>query len=160
MAYLGKTFDATAVEPAAPIEVLPAGKYKAQIVNSEMRQTKDQSGEYLYLEIEVLEGQYASRKLWDRLNLVNSNQQAVDIANRALSAICHATGKLTIEDSEQLHYIPMTINVRVRPSGPDKTGTVRDAQNEIRGYEKAEGSASARPAAATAAKPQAPWRRQ
>ena len=45
MANLGTTFDATNVEPAKPYEVLPPGKYPAQIVASEMRVTKDGMGQ-------------------------------------------------------------------------------------------------------------------
>jgi hypothetical protein len=37
MAKLGGTFDASSVEPNAPLEALPAGEYKVQILQSEMR---------------------------------------------------------------------------------------------------------------------------
>src|SRR3954468_20230196 len=115
MANLGPTFDATNVEPAKPLEVLPPGKYPAQIVNSEMRITKDGMGQYLWLEIDVLEGPYQGRKLFDRLNLVNANRQAVDIAQSTLSAICHATGRMQVKDSEELHLIPSMADVQVQP---------------------------------------------
>ena len=29
--------------------------------------------------------------------------------------ICHATGKLQVGDSEELHLVPMTIQVKIRP---------------------------------------------
>ena len=86
MANLGATFDATGIEPTQTLEVLPPGKYPAQIVNSDLRLTKDGMGQYLFLEIDVLEGPYQGRKLFDRLNLVNANTQAVEIAQRSLSA--------------------------------------------------------------------------
>ena len=73
MASFGHTFDASQVEPNTPYDVLPPGKYLAQIVASEMRPTKDGMGQYLFLEIDILEGHYAGRKLFDRLNLVNAN---------------------------------------------------------------------------------------
>ena len=90
MARLGETFDATTVEPNKPLEALPPGRYVVQIVNSEMRPTKDGMGQYLWLELDVLEGEYAGRKLFDRLNLINANPTTVEIAQRTLSAICHA----------------------------------------------------------------------
>ncbi len=40
MASLNGTFDASGVEPAAPMELLPPGRYVAQIVQSEMQPTK------------------------------------------------------------------------------------------------------------------------
>lgn len=114
MAIFAQTFDANSVEPSN-FDVFPAGKYLAQIVSSEMRPTKDGRGQYLYLELDILDGQFAGRKLFDRLNLVNDNPDTVDIAKRALSSICRATGQMQVKDSEQLHLIPLIADVRVRP---------------------------------------------
>jgi hypothetical protein len=115
MALLGQTFDASSVEPMGSYDVLPPAKYLVQIVASEMRPTRDGRGQYLYLELEVLEGQHAGRKLFDRLNLVNPNPDAVQIAQRTLSSLCRAAGKLQVSNSEQLHLIPLIADVRVRP---------------------------------------------
>ena len=115
MASFGATFDATGIDPMKPLEVLPPGKYPAQIVASEMRLTKDGMGQYLNLELDVLDGPYKGRKLFDRLNLVNSNTQTVEMAQRTLSAICHATGRLQVQDSEELHLIPFMAVVQVQP---------------------------------------------
>ena len=115
MAVFAQTFDAANVDPNAGFEVYPAGKYLAQIVASEMRPTKDGRGQYLFLELDILEGPFAGRKLFDRLNLVNDNPDTVDIATRTLSAICRATGQMQVKDSEQLHLIPLIADVRVRP---------------------------------------------
>ena len=82
MAIFAQTFDANTVEPSN-FDVFPAGKYLAQIVSSEMRPTKDGRGQYLFLELDILEGPFAGRKLFDRLNLVNDNPDTVDIANHS-----------------------------------------------------------------------------
>ena len=115
MASFGQTFDASTVEPLGNYEVLPPGKYVAQIIASEMRPTKDGMGQYLYLEIDILEGAARGRRLFDRLNLINGNSEAVQIAQRTLSSICHAVGKLQVSNSEQLHLIPLVADVKVRP---------------------------------------------
>ena len=114
MAIFAQTFDANSVEPSN-FDVYPAGKYLSQIVSSEMRPTKDGRGQYLFLELDILEGQFVGRKLFDRLNLVNDNPDTVDIATRTLSSICRATGQMQVKDSEQLHLIPLIADVRVRP---------------------------------------------
>lgn len=172
MAQLGGTFDATQVQPQEAFTVIPAGKYKAQVVASEIRATNNGAGQYLWFEMEILEGDQQGRKLWDRLNLWNDNATAVEIAQRTLSAMCHATGQLHVEDSEALHFKPMIVTVRVRPAGPGKDGKQYDASNEIRGYEAVNGAApaapvqQAAPAAATAAAAPAPsaaampWKRK
>lgn len=115
MANIGTTFDATGVEPNKPFELMPPGQYVVQIVNSEMRVTKDGQGQYLWLELDVLEGEHLGRKLFDRLNLVNNSIQTVEIARRTLSAICHATGRMQVRDSDELHLIPMLADVKVKP---------------------------------------------
>lgn len=144
MAFLGQAFGAQGfnaheVEPQAPMETLPAGDYQAIISASEMKPTKNAGGEYLELTFTVLEGEYKGRKIWSRLNLVNANQQAVDIARRELSAVCHATGVMQITDSVQLHDKPLTIVVKVAKDKNDPN-VIR---NEISGYKPLNGAASA-----------------
>jgi hypothetical protein len=137
MAKLGTTFDASGIDPEQPLDALPPGKYTAQIVKSDLRLTKDGTGQYLYLEMDVLEGPYKGRKLFDRLNLVNANSQTVEIAQRALSAICHATGRMQVQDSDELHLIPFLAVVTVQPpkNGYSETNRIR--------YKPLEGAASA-----------------
>ena len=115
MARFDTSFDATSVEPTTAYELLPAGKYRAQIVESEMRVTRNGMGQFLWLMLDILEGEQKGRKIFDQLNLVNPNLTTVEIAQRTLSAICHATGKMHVSDSEELHLIPMTIQVKIKP---------------------------------------------
>jgi len=160
MAKLGGTFDASSVEPNAPLEALPPGDYVAQIVQSEMRVTKAGTGQLLWLDEEVLEGPLKGRHLYDQLNLINPNPTAEEIAQRTLSAICHAVGKLQVADSEELHFLPMLVRVAVKTNG----------YNEVKGYKPvgqqqpprtAAPAQAAAPASqpAPAASPTAPWKR-
>lgn len=172
MAQLGTTFDANTVEPNKPFEVVPPDKYLVQITNSEVRPTKKGDGQYVWLELDIIDGPFAGRKIWDNLNLWNPNQQAVDIAQRTLSAICHATGQMAVNDTEQLHFRPLVADVRVKPAEGQYL-----TSNIVKGYLPADGdaasaqrapapAATARPATAApvtaAAKPAGtapPWRR-
>ena len=149
MAFLGGNFDATSVEPSSPMEILPPGKYPVHIIDSEMRETRS-GGQMLKLTMEVLDGPSKGRKLWDNLNLVNANPQAQEIAHRTLSAICHATGKMQVQDSEELHFRPMIATVEVGIDDRDKAlpPDEQRKQNRIKGYSSADGSAPARPASA------------
>jgi hypothetical protein len=85
MARFDTAFDATGIEPTTAYEILPAGKYRAQIVESEMRVTKNGMGQYLWLMLDILEGPQQGRKVFDQLNLVNANPTTVEIAQRTLS---------------------------------------------------------------------------
>lgn len=139
MASLPGMFDANNVDPSAPRELLAPGKYPVQIVNSEMKDAKTGGGQYLALEMDVIEGPSQGRKLWENLNLVHSNPQTTEIANRTLSAICHATGQMQIQDSEQLHFKTMIATVAVEVDSRDKALPPNDPsrrlQNRIKGYE-------------------------
>ena len=115
MARFDAAFDASGIEPTTAYDLLPAGKYRAQIVESEIRVTKNGMGQFLWLMLDILDGECKGRKIFDQLNLVNPNPTTVEIAQRTLSAICHATGKLQVGDSEELHLVPMTIQVKIRP---------------------------------------------
>ena len=111
MARFDTTFDASGVEPLTGYELLPPGDYVAQIVESEMRPTRNGNGEFLSIAMDILEGPLQGRKAFDQLNLINPNPTTVEMAQRTLSAICHATGELHVSDSEDLHFKPMTIRV-------------------------------------------------
>ena len=149
--------DTTHIDPTPRFDPIPAGDYPVIITASEMKQTKDGTGQYLELTLEVQAGEFQGRKLFDRLNLNNSSRQAVEIAQRQLSQIAHAVGVLQVADSEQLHFKPLVAMVRVRAA---REGY--DASNEIKGYKVVAGAPVAMThAAAPIAAPRAaaPWAR-
>lgn len=135
MAQLPYAFNAHEVEPQDDFSPIPDGEYNVMIEDSEMKPTKAGTGEYLQLTLNVLDGQYAGRKLWDRLNLVNPNQTAVDIAQRTLSAICHAVGVMNPKDSAELHGKSMRVKVARDKNNAD--------QNVIKAYKQISGNAPA-----------------
>lgn len=122
-------FDASTVDPRSTFEPIPNGTYRMHITSSEVKATKDTKGRYLQLVLTVLDGDYKGRQVWERLNIVNSNPTAQDIAQRQLSAICHATGVMKLANSSQLHHIPMLVTVVVKQSPG------YDPQNEVKKYE-------------------------
>lgn len=107
-------FNANDVEPSTGFDCLPAGEYDVVITDSDMKTTKDGSGQYLKLEFAVLSGPFQNRRLFTNLNLMNKNATAVQIAKGNLSAICRAVGVLTPGDSSELHGKPLTVKVTVR----------------------------------------------
>lgn len=150
-------FDASTVEPNVGFEPLPDGRYLCVIAASEMKPTKAGSGEYLELQLEVIDGPHKGRKVFDRLNLRNPNDQAVAIAQGTLSAICRAVGVLRPNDSVELHNVPLLVTVKLkrREDKPD------EFSNEVKAYEPrgAAATKAAAPAAAAAAGSAPPWKR-
>lgn len=122
-------FDANTVAPTEAFDPIPAGWYKGQIIESEMKPTKAGDGSYLSLTIQVLEGEFNNRRIFTNLNLDNKNPIAVEIAYRTLSAICHATGVVQVQDSQQLHNLPFEFKVSVKPA---ENGY--EAGNDVKGF--------------------------
>ncbi len=145
-------FDANNVEPQAEYVPLPAGWYKAVFTASEEKPTKAQTGSYLQLSAEVIEGEHQGRKLIERLNLNNPNSTAVEIAQRTLSGICRAVGVMTPRDSSDLHDKPFMVKVAVKPADGQYS-----ASNEIKEYSAPESGGGTQAAPAAAATP--PWKR-
>lgn len=105
-------------EKMGDFSAIPAGEYIAQIVKSEWKDTKAGDGKFIQFQIKILEGEFTGRVLFDRLNLVNPNPVAVEIANKGLNSMCDACGLVGVDDSEQLHGIPMNVVVKVEPATP------------------------------------------
>lgn len=171
MANIG-SFDATNVAPAEDFSPIPVGDYPAMIVDSDVKPTKARTGHFAELVFEVTEGKYKGRKVWARLNLDNPNAKAVEIAQRELSAICHAVGKLQIQDTQELHFKPMVIRVDIEESegysprnaikGYKAAGAVGAASSQGNAQAAApEAQSTAPTAAATSASPSSapPWER-
>ncbi len=156
MASLGEGgFDSRTVEPNVGFDVMPAGDYDAVIVGSEVKPTSKGDGKMLKLELQILNGQFQNRKVWDNLNIWNPNAQAVQIAKGTLSAICRAVNVLTPNDSAELHNKPLRIKLKV-----EKDAEYGD-RNVVKGSKPREAGPVAIPAppvAAGAAHPaSAPW---
>ena len=116
-------------------QIVPAGSYLAEIVKSELKETKKKDGQYLQLEWKLLDaGKHTGQIIFSRLNLVNPNQTAVDIANRELATICRSMNLPICNDSDQLHGKPVTIKVGVETGRGDYPD-----QNRINGYSPAKG---------------------
>lgn len=152
MANLGGTFDATQVEPNGDFDPVPAGEYRAMIVDSEISPISEQNdyGRCLNLSWKIDGGEHDGRLVWQRLSLWAENfkskkpeksdaqvtQESRDIAQRELSSICHAVGKLNVQDSQELHHLPCLIKVTIKT---DKTGQY-PPKNEVKGIKAADGS--------------------
>lgn len=141
-------FDATQVNPADQYEALPAGDYEVMATEATIKPTKDGSGKYLELKMQVQGGTHQGRTLFDRLNLINRNPKAVEIAQRQMSQLCHAVGVLQIgseADVQKLCFKPVVVKLAA------KNDPERGMQNEVKGYKARASVASGfAPAAAPA----------
>ena len=149
MAYIGN-FYASTVAPATEFQALPSGEYLMAVTESEMKETKTGTGQFLFMTLTVLNAavqEHIGRKVFVRLNLINTNPTAVEIAQRELSAICHSVGVLKLQDSTQIHDLPMTCKVAHLPAkGEFAESNKISAYKPASEYGKGKPGAPARPA--------------
>lgn len=140
------------VDTSVSYDPVPAGEYVVVVTDSEVKETKTGTGKYLELTLEIQEGEFSGRRIWDRLNLWNQNEKTAEIALRQLAQLAKACGRGVIGDSSELHGIPVVAIVKVREDA--KFG----ASNEVKGYKPFQVTATtpARPSAAKPAQPTAP----
>ena len=119
-------------------DVFESGEYLFHIVKSDIQQTKDRGGTMLVFEAACLEPGFEGKRMIIRLNVQNQSQQAMDIAFRDLSAICHVCGFLQISDSQQLHGRPF--RMRLEKTTYKKNDGTEAPTNNIKGYMDAAGN--------------------
>lgn len=128
MAALGQSYNPDA-EPSSGFTPMPAGDYTLEIVESDYVANGKGTGMVLKLTAQVVDGEFAERKLFINLNLEHDNSVAQDIAQRDFAALRRAVGVLNPVDSEDLHF--KTFKVRL---GIEKRKDTGDLQNAIKKY--------------------------
>lgn len=109
-------FDASKVEPNSGSDPLPAGTYTVAVESAVVKPTKDNTGSYILVTYQVIDGTHKSRKVFDRITLENANADAVSIGRRDLSSLGRATGVLTPQDSGDFVGKCLSITVKVKPA--------------------------------------------
>ena len=145
------SFDATTVEITSRDPLKP-GTYEAVITESEVRPTRNGTGKGVNLTFEVVSGEAKGRKVWNWINFQHPNQEAQRIGQEELARICKAVRVERLQDTTQLHNIPLMITV-----GIDKDDPTR---NVVKGC-KAKETQSAAPASSGTGEGggNAPWAR-
>ena len=160
-------FDASAVqESTGGYELIEPGKYRAEIVADEVKESKSTPGNH-YLELQVKVDGKGS--IWDRLNLWNSNPSAVEIANGTLKQIANAIGQSRIVDSAEMLLKPLMVRVEIEPGtagykdkniivGYSGVGSVAAPQQVAQAAQAPVPPSAPFPTAAPAPTATAPWR--
>lgn len=116
---------------------VPVGKYPAILVKSEYKANKAGTGHGLNLQYKIIDGEHRGRVFFDLLNLDNPNQTTVQIANKSLNSLCAACGKVGVEDSDELHGIPVLVTL-----GMTKATPAYPAKNKVTFIEEYTGTAT------------------
>lgn len=94
-------FDATKVTPSQGVGGHPPGRFPFTITNTYAKENNSKTGAMLVVELTSDVG-----RIENRYNIWNQSAQAVDIAQKELSALCHAIGifKITFPRDPQGNY--------------------------------------------------------
>jgi Protein of unknown function (DUF669) len=179
---LPETFD-PAIEEGTHFDLIPVGKYVAQITDACVAQPQSGDGHYVGLTWQITDGDYKGRYVFQHITFLHSSAQATTIGRQQFKDLCVATGiSEQVSDVGIFRYIPCQIKVGIEK---DKQGCYPDKNKVSRVLpleqmpkaapsaepKKTAASAAATPATATAAKPAAmvadsgngttpPWRKQ
>ena len=123
-------FDSTQIasnEMPSDFGAIPEGKYLVHIAETEEK-ISNAGNKYLNLKLQVLDGEYKNRYLWDIVNLWHPKDNVRDIASQTMASICRATGVLKPSTSEELHYKPLTASISL------ETDSDYGDQNRVKKY--------------------------
>lgn len=107
-------FDANEYPDQPSFGPVPAGDYVVSATTCEVKVSMA-GGEYLAMDLVIMEGQYSGRKLFPKFTLSHSNPKAVEIGRRMLATVCKAVKVLTPQDPSDLCGIPLMTRVVVKP---------------------------------------------
>lgn len=168
MADLGFDFDpASAPADDRNFDPLPSGQYEAEIVASEVRDTKSGNGRLLALTWKIVAGAYENRQIWQNINIMHDNAQAQEIGQKQLRGVCDALGVAAVRDTEDLHFKPAVLVVGVQKNDATRNevkqvkplgGAPAPAQQQ-RPPASRQQQAASQQRQATAGGGSAPWRR-
>ena len=127
-------FDATNVEPSAPLDVVPAGKYPCRISQTEIKETKSGTGRYLQLTLDLIEGPFKGTSCSTGSISGTATPRPRRSPSKTLSAICHAVGVLKVRNHEEFRN--KVVQVKVTTRNDPQYGE----SNEVKGYEAIEAS--------------------
>lgn len=125
-------------------DVIPPGEYPAVVTKSEMKPTRDGTGQRLNLTVQICSGPFQNRLVFDGLNVKNKSAQCQAIGLSQLKALCVAVNVPDPKVSEELHDKAMIVKLKI---GKDQNG---NPNNEVVAYK------AKLPATAQQAAPQQP----
>jgi len=132
--------DTTDVPDGGDFDVLPAGLYVVEVEKTE--RAKSRAGDpMLKLQLNVVEGEFEGRKLFDQIVFRHSNPKAEKIGLQRLKMLKVAVGKPDLRAEHDLWNVPILAKVKIRKdtSEDQRFGD----QNNITAYKPVDEQAAA-----------------
>jgi hypothetical protein len=117
-------------EEGTSFELLPSGKYKAEITNASVGATKNGKGTMVNLTWTIAEGEYENRLVFQSILTQHESEQAQKIGRQKFKDVCSACGITEpVTDLDVLRWKPCSIYVTVEK---DKDGAYPDKNKVAR----------------------------
>jgi hypothetical protein len=111
---LTEAFNPDAEEGTPELTLLRPGHYVARIVDAIVKPYKTGKGRAVFLTWELMDDEYAARKLWSKCTLSHESEKAVKFGRQQFKDICDACGIAgPFKDLTMLYNKPCSIWVRV-----------------------------------------------
>jgi Protein of unknown function (DUF669) len=89
---LSEAFNPATEEGTPARELLPPGKYKAEVVKAYIAETKNGKGQMLNLQYSITEGEYEKRLVFDHIIVQHESVDAQRFGRQKVKDLCDATG--------------------------------------------------------------------
>jgi len=108
-------------------ELLPIGEYQFMCVECVEKDTKAGTGTYLAATMEIIDGEYTSRKVWFNFNINNPSAKAESIGRGQVRAWAKACGKPDVEDTDDLIEVPFSavLGIQKGKDGYDDSNVIK-----------------------------------
>ena len=97
----------------APADVLPAGDYPVILVETDLAK-KDSGAVQFEFCVQITEGQYQNRRVYDSQNYTKKDGSANSIGRSQLSQLCRCVGVMNPRDTSELHHKRLIAKVGVK----------------------------------------------
>jgi len=135
MAKLGIEFVTADLPEGGAFDPVPAGWYNATITEASVKTTKDGTGKFIALRLDITGPAYQGRVVWANINIQNTSAMAEEIGHRNLGDIGRAIGLAVISDTDQL--VGGNLQIKLTIKKDEQYGD----KNEVRGYKAIDGAA-------------------
>lgn len=129
-------FDFSSFNPSENLgpefDALPAGEYQVVIVDALKKKTRDGSGEYLALTMEVVDGPHRGRMVWHNIMLDHPKDVVARIGRRHLAELCVSCGLAKLANEHDFVNMTALVSLKVVQ---DEYGILR---NQVKGYKPIE----------------------
>lgn len=115
---------------------IPEGNYDVIIKSAGLSPTKDGTGQYIKIRLDVIGPTHAGRVLFSNLNIKNKSAAAENIGRQQLRSIMQAIGISVVNDTDQLIGGTLSVKVGIRAADGQYP-----SENDIKSYSSTVNSA-------------------